>query len=284
MSNGGPRQITATEQLPAGMSSSGRRTPNVARIYDYFLGGKDNYAEDREAARIVLGTAPDVPLAALENREFVRRAVQYVTEERAVDQFIDIGPGLPTQGNVHQIARQYEPQARVVYVDNDPVVVAYGRALLEDASNVCFVDGDLRAPRAILEQASLRELIDLARPVALCLSLVVHFITDEDGPYALVAELRNALCPGSYLILSHVTGDERDPRTVRNIRAVYDDASAPLVPRSKAEVARFFDGFDPIEPGVVFLSQWRPATEFYARGGTRWAYAGVGRKSPTPGN
>jgi SAM-dependent methyltransferase len=140
---------------------------------------------------------------------------RYVIEEADVDQFLDIGPGLPTQGNVHQIARQYAPQARVVYADNDPVVVAYGRALVEDMSNVRFVKGDLRAPAAILEQPLLRELIDLTRPVALCLTLVVHFITDEENPCALVAELKDALCPGSYLILSHVTGDERDPRMIR---------------------------------------------------------------------
>jgi hypothetical protein len=256
--------------------------PNVARIYDYYLGGKDNYAVDREAARLVLRAAPDIPLAALENREFLKRTIDFLVCEAGIDQFIDIGPGLPTQGNVHALVQQHNPDAPVVYVDNDPVVLSHGRALLHGAGSVAVIDGDVRKPMAILNNRGLRDLIDLSRPVALCMSLVLHFITDNEDPWALVAELRDLIQAGSYLVLSHVTGDERPVDTMSEIRGVYDEATAPLTPRTKEEFTRFFDGFELVEPGVVFLSQWRPTGEYFARGGTRWAYAAVGRKRAVP--
>jgi S-adenosyl methyltransferase len=278
MSNGGPGKLGSEPQASGNVNAQDLVTPNVARIYDYYLGGTDNYGPDREAARKVLGTAPDVPLAALENREFLRRAIQFLVEEERISQFIDIGPGLPTQGNVHQIARQHDPSAHVVYVDNDTMVLAHGRALLQNTADVSFIEGDLRHPEAILANAELRGLIDLSKPAALCMSLVLHFVTDDEGPYGIVARLREALCSGSYLVLTHVTGDARDAGTVSEITAVYTEATAPLVTRTRAEVTRLFTGFELVEPGLVFLSQWRPTAEYYARGGTRWAYAGVGRK------
>ena len=278
MSNGGPGKRGNIAQPTATADPWNTSTPNVARIYDYYLGGKDNYTPDREAARRVLGSAPDVPLAALENREFLRRAIQFLVEEAGIRQFIDIGPGLPTQGNVHEIAWQHDASAHVVYVDNDPVVLAHGRAILQTAASVRIIEGDVRRPEAILASTELRELIDLSRPVALCMSLVLHFVTEDEDPYCCVGKLRDALAPGSYLVLTHVTGDERDVGTVSEITAVYDTATAPLVPRSREQVAKLFYGFELVEPGVVFLSQWRPTGEYYARGGTRWAYAGVGRK------
>ena len=281
MSNGGPGRQGPTQ----GSESPGRSgvnawdctTPNVARIYDYYLGGKDNYGPDREAARKILGAAPDVPLAALENREFLRRAIEFLVEEAGISQFIDIGPGLPTQGNVHHITQRHDPRARVVYVDNDPVVLAHGRAILQKAPGVSIIEGDLRSPEAILANEELRELIDLTKPVALCMSLVLHFVADDEDPYGLVARLSDPLCPGSYLLITHVTGDERDVGTISEITAVYDEATSPLVPRGKAEVTKFFDGFELAEPGVMCLSQWRPTSEYHAGGGTRWVYAGVGR-------
>lgn len=278
MSNGGPRKQSNEQQAPGTDHAWDCSTPNVARIYDYYLGGKDNYGPDREAARKVLGSAPDVPLAALENREFLRRAIHFLVEEAHISQFIDIGPGLPTQGNVHQVVRRLDPQAHVVYVDNDPVVLAHGRVILQKAPAVSIIEGDVRRAEDILANAELRELIDFSRPVTLCMSLVLHFITEVEDPYDIVARLREALCPGSYLVLTHVTGDERDGRTVSDITAVYDEATAPLVPRTRAEVTKLFDGFELVEPGVVFTAQWRPTAEYYARGGTRWAHAGVGRK------
>lgn len=168
----------------------------------------------------------------------------------------------------------------MVYVDNDPVVLAHGRAVLSTVPSVSIIEGDIRRPEAILTNSALRELIDFSRPVALCMSLVLHFISGREHPYGLVACLRDALCPGSYLVLTHVSGDERDVSTVSEITAVYNKASAPLVPRTKSEIAAFFGNFELIEPGVVFLSQWRPTTEYFARGGTRWAYAGIGCKGP----
>ncbi|HEY5989441.1 MAG TPA: SAM-dependent methyltransferase, partial [Streptosporangiaceae bacterium] len=167
--------------------------PNVARMWDYYLGGKDNHEVDRDAARIVLGAAPDVPLAALENREFLKHAVRFLVEEADIAQFIDIGPGLPTQGNVHQLAQKYNSEARVVYVDNDPVVLARGRAHVSGISGVTLIEGDLRNPDSILRNSELHALIDFTQPVALCMTLVLHFIPEEDDPYGIVAQLRDAL-------------------------------------------------------------------------------------------
>ena len=267
--------------MPAGGGDAGAvpdpATPNVARMWDYYLGGTENTDADRDAARLVLSIAPDVPLAALENREFLRHAVRFLAEEAGIAQFIDIGPGLPTQGNVHQLARKYRSDARVVYVDNDPVVLERGRAHLDQVPGVTLTGGDLRDPGSILANPGLRELIDFARPVGLCMTLVLHFITDAEDAHAIVARLRAGLSAGSYLVISHVTGDDHDEDAPRQVSSVYDRASAPLVMRSRAEFLRFFDGCELAEPGVVYLSQWRPATSYYADGGTRWAYAGVGR-------
>lgn len=277
MSNGGPRK-PRPEEGPE-FAEFDLSTPNVGRIYDYYLGGKDNYACDREVARLVLNSAPDVPLTALENREFLKRAVEFLAGEAGIDQFIDIGPGLPTQGNVHELVRRYRPDAPVVYVDNDPVVLSHGQALLQQAAGVAVIDGDVRSPDVILSNPKLRSLIDLSRPVAVCMSLVLHFIPDADDPWVLVTRFRDAIRPDSYLVISHVTGDARSVDTMSEIRDLYDEATAPLVPRTKDDICRFFDRFELVDPGVVFLSQWRPTTEYYARGGTQWAYAAVGRKS-----
>lgn len=285
MSNGGPR-IRVHEQQGEGMPGShqmphepGFSLPNVARMFDYYLGGKDNYPADREAARLVLGAAPDVPLAALENREFLKRAVSFLTRESGIRQFVDIGPGLPTQANIHQLAQQVNAATRIAYVDNDPIVLTHSRSLLHHVPGVTIIDGDLRDPERILSNPALRAVIDFSEPIALCMSLVLHFIPASDDPYGIVARLRNELCPGSFIVLSHVTADGRDADTLTMITDAYNDATAPLIMRSRAEVTGFFAGFEMVEPGIVFLSQWRPTAEYYAQGGTRWAYAGVGRKA-----
>jgi hypothetical protein len=192
--------------------------PNVARIYDYYLGGRDSYAADREVARLVLNAAPDIPLAALENREFLKRAIEFLVCEAGIDQFIDVGPGLPTQGNIHELVQRHKPDAPVVYVDNDSVVLTHGRALLYGTGDVTIVDGDVRKPDAILSHSELRKLIDLRRPVAVCMSLVLHFISNDEDPWAIVARLRDSILPGSYLVLTHVTGDERTVDTMSEIR------------------------------------------------------------------
>jgi hypothetical protein len=285
MSNGGGSRAAIREKRDDAMAGNDETQsgiditkPNVARMYDYYLGGKDNYAADREAARWVLGSAPDVPLAALENREFLKRAVLFLAQEQGVSQFVDIGPGLPTQGNVHQLARQQDPDARVVYVDNDPAVIGHSRSLLEGMPGVTIISGDLREPERILTHPELAACIDLTRPVALFMSLVLHFIPPDDDPHAVVGRFRDALPLGSFLVLSHVTSDGRESGPLTMISDTYGDANAPLIMRSHAEVARFFDGFELADPGVVFLSQWRPTGEYFAHGGTRWAYAGVAEK------
>jgi SAM-dependent methyltransferase len=252
--------------------------PNVARMWDYYLGGSDNYDADREAARLVLGAAPDVPLAALENREFLRHVVRFLIEDANITQFIDIGPGLPTQSNVHQLARKHDVGARVAYIDNDPTVIAHGRTRLTGVSGVTLIRGDLRRPDNILGNPELQELINLSAPVALCMTLVLHFLTDEDDPYGVVDFLRDSLYPGSYIVISHVTGQDHGDEILGRITGVYDRTTSPLVVRTETEIAQFFDGLDLVPPGVVFLSQWRPTNDYYAGGGTRWAYAGVGRK------
>ena len=222
-------------------------TPNVARIFDYYLGGKDNYAADREAARLVLGAAPDVPLAALENREFLKRAIPFLVAEHGISQFVDIGPGLPTQGNVHQLARQHNPDARSRLRRQRCRRAQARRILLHGVPEVTIVSGDLREPERILSHPDLGALIDFSRPVALLMTLVLHFVPPDDNPYEAVARFRDALSPGSFLVLSHVTGDGREPAALTEI-AAYENASAPLIMRSRAEIARFFNGFELVSP------------------------------------
>ncbi len=286
MSNGGGGSHTAiqkeqgqvmpgSDDMPYEVDLS---QPNAARMYDYYLGGKDNYPADREAARLVLGAAPDVPLAALENREFLKRATRFLMRDRSIRQFVDIGPGLPTQSNVHQLARKYDPGAHVVYVDNDAVVLTHSRSLLLGVPGVTVIPGDLREPAPILADPELHELINFSQPVALCMTLVLHFLPPDDDPYGVVARFRDALCPGSFLVLSHVTGDGRELGALTDIDDIYGNANAPLIMRTRDQVTAFFNGFELIEPGVVFLSKWRPSGEYHAQGGTRWGYCGVGKK------
>jgi len=257
MSNGGGGSHTAIqkerEQAMLGSDDVPHEVdfskPNVARMYDYYLGGKDNYPADREAARLVLGAAPDVPLAALENREFLKRATQFLMRDQGIRQFVDIGPGLPTQSNVHQLARQHDPSTHVVYVDNDAVVLTHSRSLLHGVPGVTVIRGDLREPGLILADPQLRELIDFSQPVALCMTLVLHFLPPDDDPYGVVARFRDALCRGSLLVLSHVTGDGREPGALTGIDDVYGNANARLIMRTREQVAAFFNGFELIEPG-----------------------------------
>ena len=258
------------------------RRPNVARMFDYYLGGKDNFAADRQAAEKVLAAAPDVPLAALENRQFLTQAIQYVTEHAGIQQFIDIGPGLPTRTNVHHIAHRFSKAARIAYVDYDPAVVSHGQALLaRDHPAVTMTEGDLREPEKVLADAELRRIIDLGQPVALCLTLVLHFIPDFEHPQDMVARLVDALAPGSRVIISHVTGDGKDREVVEQVTRTYDGATAPLVMRSREDVRRLFGECAVVPPGVVYLTQWcqhTAATPVPGDGGTRWAYGGVGIK------
>ena len=254
--------------------------PNVARIYDYLLGGKDNYAADRQAAGQLMRLIPDGVVACRENRRFVRRAVRYLAGE-GIRQFIDIGTGLPTQGNVHEIALEAAPDARVVYADYDPVVVAHARALLaRPAPAVAAISGDLRHPEQILKDPELRALISLDQPLAVLATAVLHFISDDEDPYAITRTLTAAMPPGSYLVISHITPDDVAPDAGRQAQAVYAHATAQAHPRTRADIARFFDGLDLAEPGVVSVSAWRPE-QFAAPSGRTLMYAGVARKPLT---
>jgi hypothetical protein len=256
-----------------------QKTPNVARIYDYLLGGKDNFAVDREIAARLLRD-PQTRAAVRANRAFLIRAVRYLAEEAGIRQFLDIGTGLPTQENVHEVAHQYAPDARVVYVDNDPVVLSYARALL-DKGNVRVVEGDLRRPAEILANPEVRQAIDFAEPVGILLVGILHFIRDADNPYEVVATLRNAMMPGSFLVVSHGTGDEAPEISSVTAKEAYDSATAALVRRSKSQFERFFDGLDMVSPGVVGAQRWRqdPSPTAALPVGV---YAGIGRQPDTP--
>ncbi|MDG4861423.1 SAM-dependent methyltransferase [Streptomyces sp. T-3] len=253
--------------------------PSVSRIYDYYLGGSHNFESDRAAARKAMEFMPGLPKIMQANRAFMRRAVRYAVDQ-GVTQFLDIGSGIPTFGNVHEVAQAALPGARVVYVDHDPVAVAHSEAVLEGQSDAVVVAGDLRKPREILAAREVGELLDLDRPVALLLVAVLHFLTDADDPYQAVTELRDALAPGSLLILTHASFDGIPLPTeqAKGTVGVYEDIRNPLVMRSRDEVARFFEGYEMVEPGLVSMPNWRPETptdqeDPFAFSG----YAGVGR-------
>ncbi|MFI9272370.1 SAM-dependent methyltransferase [Kitasatospora sp. NPDC052896] len=233
--------------------------PHPARMYDYYLEGKDHFPADRAAAERVLALGPMVRISARANRAFLRRAVRQLAE-LGVDRFLDIGTGIPTAGNTHEVAREVNPDARVVYVDNDPIVLAHSRALLAGSApgRASVVAGDLRDPAALLTEPRIRALLAEGRPVALLLLAVLHFVEDADGPRAIVRRLVEALPPGSYLALSHATGDFVPERERGRGPAIYRATSAPLALRGKDDVAGFFDGLQLLDPGLVTAAQWRP--------------------------
>ncbi|MFJ9724021.1 SAM-dependent methyltransferase [Streptomyces sp. NPDC101209] len=253
--------------------------PSVSRIYDYYLGGSHNFEVDREAARKAMEFMPGLPKIMQANRAFMRRAVRFAAGE-GITQFLDIGSGIPTFGNVHEVAESASPGAHVVYVDHDPVAVAHSQAVLEGHDNAGVVAADLRKPQEILASAEVDRLIDLNRPVALLLVAILHFVEDEDDPYEAVAWLRDALAPGSMLILTHASyeGIPLSPERAAGTVDVYKDIRNPLIMRSREEIARFFEGYDMVEPGLVPMPHWRPDAapedeDPYAFSG----FAGVGR-------
>jgi O-methyltransferase involved in polyketide biosynthesis len=257
-------------------------TPNVARIYDYFLGGTDNFAVDREAGDRVLATSPEVRSTLRANRAFVGRVVHHLVAEAGIDQLVDLGAGLPTRENVHQVARAADPRASVVYVDSDPAVVAQARGLLAGNDRVVVVGADLRHPGEVLGDPRLRRTIDLGRPVAVLLTSVLHFVADADDPGAILAGYRDAMAPGSHLVLSLGTTDGVDPAKIAEAQRVYRGASSQLTYRSRSQIERLFDGFDLVAPGLVRLPQWRPVSEELARAeadGSEWMLGGVGRRA-----
>ncbi|ACU39683.1 SAM-dependent methyltransferase [Actinosynnema pretiosum subsp. pretiosum] len=250
--------------------------PSTARMYDYYLGGSHNFAVDREAAKAVEHVFPGMSGAARSLRTFLRRSVRYLLDQ-GIDQFLDLGSGIPTVGNVHEIAQAANPAARVVYVDIEPVAVAHSTAILSANPLATAIQADLRDPASVLENEDVRRLLDFDRPIGVLMVAVLHFVPDSDDPHGAIARYRDALVPGSFLAISHATVEgvqvDAEQDTAR-VQDVYKRTESPLIFRDRAEVAKLFDGFEVVEPGVVPLSEWRrDSDDAYTS-----AYVGVGRK------
>jgi S-adenosyl methyltransferase len=254
-------------------------TANVARMYDYYLGGKDNFEADRVAAKKVLTQMPGQRRSALENRRFLRRAVGFLADEAGIDQFLDIGVGLPTQGAVHEVAHEINPRSHVAYVDYDPVVVAHANALLATPDQSVVVAEDIRRPRELLANPVIRGHLDFDRPVAVLVLAIFHFVADEDDPGAITACLREALAPGSYLVLTHVCRELLpDAAAAERAKDVYQQAGQPIKARSAAEIRGFFGDFELVEPGLVPKHAWRPETGTATDDPSDISLGGVARK------
>ncbi|HEY0815828.1 MAG TPA: SAM-dependent methyltransferase [Pseudonocardia sp.] len=230
--------------------------PSAARVYDYYLGGSHNFAVDREMARAAIAMWPELPQIMQANRAFLRRAVEFLVGQ-GITQFLDIGSGIPTVGNVHEVAQAAEPDARVVYVDIDPVAVAHSREILAGDERTAVVHADFLDVDAVLGSAEVARLLDLSQPVGVLLVALLHFVPVDADPAAAVARYRDTMAAGSYLVVSHAT-QEGQPRRADEHQALYRRTSTPMTMRSRAEVAALFTGFDLVAPGVVFLPQWRP--------------------------
>lgn len=255
---------------------SGTRSAHPARVYDYWIGGKDHFAVDRQVGEAVAAVTPWVATDARANRAFLGRAVRHLAR-LGVDQFLEIGAGLPAPRNVHEAAHEVNPRARVVYVDRYPVVLAHGRALLATDDRVVVVAGDARHPESILGDPAVRAHLDLGRPVAALFVAVLHFITDSEDPGRIVAGFRDAMVPGSYVVISHVTvdGDPERAAMVRQAADVYRNAAAPFTPRTQQQVRELFDGFTLLSPGPVPVQQWHSQRRGRAAAGSM--LGGVGR-------
>jgi hypothetical protein len=233
--------------------------PSPARVYDYYLGGSHNYAVDRETARQIVRLVPETPRFARANRSFLRRAVEHLVAA-GIRQFLDIGSGIPTAGNVHEIAQRAAPDTRVTYVDIDPIAVAHSRAILADNDRVCVVQDDLRAPDRVLSDPELLRVLDLDQPVAILMISLLHFVPDSDDPAGVIARYRDAVAAGSYLALSHIRRVPDPPADGLKTLEIYKRIGAPLTPRNDAELRAFFTGFELVPPGLVALQEWRPDT------------------------
>jgi hypothetical protein len=247
-----------------------------ARVYDYWLGGKDNFAADREAAEQVIAVRPQIRADVRANRAFLGRAVRYLAADAGIRQFLDVGTGLPSADNTHEVAQSVAPESKVVYTDNDPIVLAHARALLTSVPEgiTAYADADMRDTGRVLDEA--RKTLDLDQPTAVMLVAVLHHIPDEDDPYGIVARLVTAVPPGSYLVITHPASDV-DTEAVAEVARRYN-ARVPAGQRrrSHGEVTRFFDGLELLEPGVVQTTQWRPAVDGDTAQVPMWA--GVARK------
>jgi hypothetical protein len=258
--------VVASDRTVDWLASSGepelppfdRTVAHPARVYDYWLGGKDNFAADREAAQAVVAARPTVTRDVRANRAFMRRAVAYLAAEAGMRQFLDIGTGIPTSPNVHEVVQDIAPAARIVYVDNDPVVLTHAKALLTSSPHgaAAFVDADLRDPDEIVRQAG--RTLDLSQPVAVVTAAVLHLISDEDAPSAIIARLMDAVPPGSYLVLTHPASDVHAEAAAEGARRYNELVATPQVRRSYRQVCEFLRGLDIVGPGVMQAHRWHP--------------------------
>jgi hypothetical protein len=250
-----------------------------ARVYDYWLGGKDNYPADRAAGAAAAEANPNILIGVRANRSFLHRAVRYLAADAGIRQFLDIGTGLPSANNTHEVAQAVAPQARIVYVDNDPIVLAHARALLTSTPDgaTAYVDADVRDPEKILQAAA--ETLDFSKPVAVMTLMIMQYIPDSDDPHAIVARLLGAVPSGSYLVASD-TARDIDAETVATATGRLNQrmAAAQLTPRLKAEIVAFFDGLEMVDPGLVPLNRWRPGPDDPVLEHDLPTYCGIGRK------
>jgi hypothetical protein len=263
--------MTQTGQSAGSGNAIRTDIPHPARVYDYWLGGKDNFAADREAAEWVLKIVPEMLDAARAGRQFLVRAVRFMSEN-GIRQFLDLGTGIPTSPNVHEIAQEYHPDARVVYVDNDPVVFLHAENLMAKDGTTSVIRADLRDVESIMEQAS--QLLDFSQPVGLLLVASLHHVLDEDDPAGIVARYLGSLAPGSYLVLSHAT-DEFAPERMRQNSEYAAKHGAIMKPREKQAIEAMFNGLPMVEPGLVLVSYWRPDGDPDPNADRAWSYGAV---------
>jgi hypothetical protein len=269
------------EWAPRGIDTT---KPNIARVYDYHLGGKDNFAVDREMAELALRQVPEANALGQANRGFLRRAVRYMVMQAGVRQFLDIGSGLPTQGNVHEVAQEAEPRARVVYVDNDPVVLVHARALLGSASGTEIITADLRSPEDIIDNPRVRKFIDFDQPVGLLLISILHHVNDDEDPLGITDRLRAPLAPGSHMAISHFCnpGSARpeDAALAVECEKLFTEKFGTGRWRTPEEIIAYFGDFELLEPGLVPMPHWRPDVGYQRKlpGAFYRSQAGVARK------
>jgi S-adenosyl methyltransferase len=263
-----------TDWIPAEVDTE---TPSAARLYDYYLGGGYHFESDRQLAQQIYQVFPEMPHLARVNRAFLRRATEFCARQ-GITQFLDIGCGLPTTGAVHETAQAINPDAKVVYVDNEPVAVAHSELILENNPNATVLQADLRDPDTILNHPETLRMLDLSKPIALLVVAVVHFVPDSDNPAGLLAHYRDALPDQSYLAFSHVSGDTLE--NVAKAAELYRSSQNPAYLRSKVEISAMLDGFDLVEPGLVFVPEWRPSSPEDAEDAQRCSFYGaVGQRS-----
>lgn len=261
-------------------SESEPERPSAARIYDYLLGGYHNFEADRVAAERFRALLPSIPLYMQANRAFLRRVVKYLVD-RGVDQFLDIGSGIPTVGNVHEVAQGANPAARVVYVDVDPVAVRHSEEILRGNENATAIQGDLRQPEALLGHSDVQSMLDFDKPVAVLLLAILLFVIRDEDAYQMVGTIRTALAPGSYIAISHPTDDHLPHEQVERAKSLYAGHGSPVNIRSFVQIKRFFDGLELVEPGLVYVSHWHPEgpDDLIDLPESSGYYGGVGRKA-----